>query len=120
MVWPFRRGPPRGPRGLEEELRTHAVRAAHAVKRRAGSASPASGRRRGAGRGRGVRRTLLALATAATDHEVRRGDTLWSISRQYGSSVAAISNLNRLADVSPPPNAPRGGGSCTPCVSSRP
>jgi N-acetylmuramoyl-L-alanine amidase len=30
-------------------------------------------------------------------HRVRRGDTLWKLSREYGSSIASIRELNRLS-----------------------
>lgn len=33
-------------------------------------------------------------------HKVRRGDTLWKLSREYGSSIASIRQLNRLENSS--------------------
>jgi len=41
-----------------------------------------------------------AAAEAAINHTVQRGETVWLISQQYGSSVAAISKANNLANAS--------------------
>jgi len=49
-----------------------------------GSASGASGRSSGTGRGRIVR------------YRVRRGDTLWRIARRFGTTVSSIRRLNGL------------------------
>ena len=41
-----------------------------------------------------------AAAEAAINHTVQRGETVWLIAQQYGSSVAAISKANNLANAS--------------------
>ncbi|NMC71674.1 MAG: LysM peptidoglycan-binding domain-containing protein [Myxococcales bacterium] len=40
-----------------------------------------------------------AFAAADTEHEVRRGETLWGIARAYGVSVEALREANDLADA---------------------
>ncbi|HEY8094059.1 MAG TPA: LysM domain-containing protein, partial [Acidimicrobiales bacterium] len=42
--------------------------------------------------------TLVASPAAAADHVVRPGETLTSIARRYGVSVAELARLNRLAN----------------------
>lgn len=41
---------------------------------------------------------VVALATSALTHTVRYGDTLSALARQYGSSVAAITQANHIAN----------------------
>jgi membrane-bound lytic murein transglycosylase D len=47
------------------------------------------------GQGKGLKRTRSASASRAI-HVVRRGDTLWDISREYGMSLEKILSLNGL------------------------
>lgn len=39
------------------------------------------------------------IAEAAIRHNVQRGETVWLISRQYGTTVAAIGSANNLGDT---------------------
>jgi nucleoid-associated protein YgaU len=42
---------------------------------------------------------------AGKTYTVKRGDTLWGISRRYGTTVSAIARLNRLKDLRRPDSA---------------
>lgn len=48
--------------------------------------------------GPGGEATVAAATTSPTRYRVRAGDNLWTLSRRFGTSVAAIQNANGLRD----------------------